>query len=240
MVDNYHLKSLDAYSKHKIIINNYMMYYGGNNRPSDASQENFKTDFDVVKENHQFLWDDEETDELKDWNKQLAKKYYDKLFKEFCICDLSCYVENKIAMRWRIEKEVISGKGQFICGDKKCNIKDDLVSWEVNFMYNEHNEVKNALVKLKLCPLCSLKLNYHKKHKKYEPKTTQFENQEDTLMNRNEINNDVIEEKTAIKLQKDSHCSDKWKTTNANTSNNKNPIINRDEEMDDFLNDLFK
>jgi site-specific DNA-methyltransferase (adenine-specific) len=27
-------------------------------------------------------------------------------------------------MRWRIEKEVIEGKGQFICGDKKCTIKD--------------------------------------------------------------------------------------------------------------------
>jgi len=44
--------------------------------------------------------------------KQLAKKYYDKLFKEYCIADLSRYKENKIAMRWRIEKEVQEGKGK--------------------------------------------------------------------------------------------------------------------------------
>lgn len=81
--------------------------------------------------------------------KRLAKKYYDKLFKEYCISDLSRYKENKVtdkkvlftakpmritssyliwlslgksfwqcyypklqvALRWRIEKEVIEGKG---------------------------------------------------------------------------------------------------------------------------------
>ncbi len=46
--------------------------------------------------------------------KRLAKKYYDKLFKEYCICDLSHWQEKKIAMRWRIDKEVVSGKGKFI------------------------------------------------------------------------------------------------------------------------------
>ena len=64
-------------------------------------------------------------------------------------------------MRWRIEKEVLEGKGQFICGDKKCNSKEFLKSWEVNFGYTEHAEKKNALVKLRLCPDCSLKLNFH-------------------------------------------------------------------------------
>lgn len=56
---------------------------------------------------------------------------------------------NKIAMRWRIEKEVIEGKGQFICGDKRCTSKEFLKSWEVNFGYIEHGEKKNALVKLR-------------------------------------------------------------------------------------------
>lgn len=51
-------------------------------------------------------------------------------------------------MRWRIEKEVIVGKGQFECGNKKCNEKENLRSWEVNFGYVEHGEKKNALVKL--------------------------------------------------------------------------------------------
>lgn len=30
--------------------------------------------------------------------KELAKKYYDKLFKEYCIADLSKYKENKVGL----------------------------------------------------------------------------------------------------------------------------------------------
>lgn len=52
-------------------------------------------------------------------------------------------------MRWRIEKEVILGKGQFICGSKRCDARDGLKSWEVNFGYMEHREKKNTLVKLR-------------------------------------------------------------------------------------------
>jgi len=66
-------------------------------------------------------------------------------------------------MRWRIEKEILSGKGQFECGNKHCNNHEDLQSWEVNFTYIEFDEKKNALVKLRLCPECSPKLNYHSK-----------------------------------------------------------------------------
>ena len=42
----------------------------------------------------------------------------------------------------------MDGKGQFICGNKKCNEDEGLRSWEVNFAYMEHGEKKNALVKL--------------------------------------------------------------------------------------------
>jgi Folate-sensitive fragile site protein Fra10Ac1. len=48
----------------------------------------------VIRENHRFLWDDDDTPES--WEAKLAKKYYDKLFKEYCICDLSKYKENKV------------------------------------------------------------------------------------------------------------------------------------------------
>ena len=47
-----------------------------------------------------------------------------------------------------MEKEVIVGKGQFICGNKKCEETEGLKSWEVNFGYVEHGQKKNALVKL--------------------------------------------------------------------------------------------
>ncbi|KAF4019102.1 hypothetical protein G4228_010902 [Cervus hanglu yarkandensis] len=110
-------------------------------------RENDKTDMDVIRENHRFLWNEEDEMDM-NWEKRLAKKYYDKLFKEYCIADLSRYKENKFGFRWRIEKEVISGKGQFCCGNKCCDEKEGLKSWEVNFGYTEHGEKRNALVKL--------------------------------------------------------------------------------------------
>ena len=64
-----------------------------------------RTDYDVIRENHKFLWDDEEDTDL-GWERKLAKKYWNKLYKEYTICDLSRYKENKIAFRWRVEKEV--------------------------------------------------------------------------------------------------------------------------------------
>lgn len=52
-------------------------------------------------------------------------------------------------MRWRVENEVVTGKGQFICGNRKCSDKLELRSWEVNFAYDEHGTRKNALIKLR-------------------------------------------------------------------------------------------
>lgn len=51
-------------------------------------------------------------------------------------------------MRWQMEKEMISGKGQFICGNRVCDEMKLLRTWEVNFSYMEHGEKKNTLVKL--------------------------------------------------------------------------------------------
>ena len=56
--------------------------------------------------------------------------------------------------------------GQFICGNKHCEAKEELKSYEVNFQYAEAGETKNALVKLRLCPPCAYKLNYEKEQQK--------------------------------------------------------------------------
>uniref|UniRef100_A0A182WFT5 Peptidase S1 domain-containing protein n=1 Tax=Anopheles minimus TaxID=112268 RepID=A0A182WFT5_9DIPT len=154
------LAHLNPYELHKHLINEYMLTKPGATKLLQRDTSRDKTDHDVVRENHRFLWDGETVDS---WEKQLAKKYYDKLFKEYCIADLSRYKENKVAMRWRIEKEVIVGKGQFVCGDRQCEDRSELRSWEVNFGYLEQGQKKNALVKLRLCPKCSDKLNYHSK-----------------------------------------------------------------------------
>uniref|UniRef100_A0A8C1GUQ0 FRA10A associated CGG repeat 1 n=2 Tax=Cyprinus carpio TaxID=7962 RepID=A0A8C1GUQ0_CYPCA len=159
-----HLISMNAFERHKKFVSDYVLYYGGKIEEFRRSTSKDKTDLDVVRENHRFLWREEDEEDMT-WEKELAKKYYDKLFKEYCIADLSRYKENKFGFRWRVENEVISGKGQFLCGNKRCENKEGLKSWEVNFAYVEQGEKRNALVKLRLCPECSFKLNYHHKRK---------------------------------------------------------------------------
>ena len=158
--------AMDAYSRHKQFINYYCLHFVGKEHyQRDTSKD--RNDFHILAEHHRFLWDDDEEDvDRLSWEKQLAKKYYDKLFKEYCIADLSLYKENKVAMRWRVEREVLGGKGQFVCGEKRCSITENLKSWEVNFGYVEAGAKKNALVKLRLCETCSAKLNYHHMHKR--------------------------------------------------------------------------
>ncbi|RUS74812.1 hypothetical protein EGW08_017421 [Elysia chlorotica] len=168
-IHRFHAVALDAYSRHKEYVNNYMLFYGGSKTDFKRDTSQDKNDLDVVRENHRFLWDDEDDTNLT-WEKRLAKKYWDKLFKEYCIADLSRYKENKIGMRWRIEKEVVDGKGQFTCGNKRCSESEGLRSWEVNFGYIEQGVKKNALIKLRLCPDCSYKLNYHHRRKEVTPK----------------------------------------------------------------------
>ena len=158
----YHYLSMDAYSRHKALVNQYLLSCGRGIEHFKRPTENDRNDYSVLAEEHRFLWEPEDKPET--WEKRMAKTYYDKLFKEYAIADLSRYKENKIAMRWRVKKEVCEGKGQFACGNKTCARSDELLSWEVNFSYAEQGESKNALVKLRLCPKCSKKLNYHKKN----------------------------------------------------------------------------
>lgn len=86
---------LNPYEFHKKLINDYILKKPGDTTKMfvrDTSKD--KTDFDVIRENHQFLWDNDDVDS---WEKQFAKRYYDKLFKEYCIADLSRYKENKVS-----------------------------------------------------------------------------------------------------------------------------------------------
>ncbi|KAH8857911.1 Protein FRA10AC1 like [Schistosoma japonicum] len=158
-VIRHHLLNLNAFDRHKRLINDYLQYYGGSWKDFQRDTSKDKTDVDVIREHGRFLWSEE--DEPTSWSERLAKKYWEKLFKEYCLVDLSRYKENKFGMRWRLEKEVISGKGQFTCGNVACPAGSErLRSWEVNFVYQERGERRNALVKIRLCPPCSEKLNY--------------------------------------------------------------------------------
>ncbi|KAF9665717.1 hypothetical protein SADUNF_Sadunf16G0152700 [Salix dunnii] len=187
-----HIRGLNAYDRHKKFLNDYVNFYGKGN--STIEKLPIKTDRDTLREGYRFIRS-EEDDMDASWEQRLVKRYYDKLFKELfedialLICHTTrlaritkCFgtigVPWKVAtyarvhcaeligLRWRTEKEVISGKGQFICGNKHCDVKDGLASYEasvytssnnlislkfVNFSYFEAGENKQALVKLILC-----------------------------------------------------------------------------------------
>lgn len=149
------------------------------------------------------------------------------------LIDIVCY---KIALRWRIEREVIAGKGQFTCGNKKCSEKDNLRTWEVNFAYREQGEKKNALVKIRLCPECSRKLNYHSK--KREVKRIDRKKQgkkKDKKTKEIEAEDEVLEVNTP------STSSTKNDITGESPWENQKPIEtkSRDEEMEEYLQDLL-
>lgn len=185
----YHYLSMDAYSRHKALVNHYLLFSGHGIEHVKRSTEKDRNDYSVLGEQHRFLWEDK--DIANTWEKKLAKSYYDRLFKEYAICDLSRYKENKIALRWRVEKEVVDGKGQFACGNKHCSEIRNLQSWEVNFNYLEHGEKRQTLVKVRLCRDCSVKLNYHhqrqlwKRKDKEDVKSTKSKNKRDKKIKKN-------------------------------------------------------
>ncbi|XP_019449595.1 PREDICTED: protein FRA10AC1 isoform X2 [Lupinus angustifolius] len=143
-----HIRGLNAYDRHKKFINDYVSIYG--KEKHSTLKLPIKTDQDTLREGYRFIRS-EEDDMDPSWEQRLVKRYYDKLFKEYCIADMSQYKSGKIGLRWRTEKEVKSGKGQFICGNKHCDEKTGLASYEVNFSYLEAGQNKQALVKLVTC-----------------------------------------------------------------------------------------
>ena len=103
-----------------------------------------------------------------DWRVRMARRYYNQLYKEFAIIDLSRYKEGKFGLRWRTESEVISSKGQRSCGSKLCENSNDLNVFEMPFKYSENGTVKRELIKVCLCPPCSEKLSYGKGDEAYK------------------------------------------------------------------------
>ncbi|KAI9562712.1 hypothetical protein GHT06_010166 [Daphnia sinensis] len=244
------LRGLTAYDRHKLLINQYYLTIPGAVDILKRDQSKDKRDIDIIKENHQFLWD--EDDAVDTWGKQIAKKYHDKLFKEYCICDLRKYKENKVGIRWRIEKEVVTGKGQFICGEQNCSEKENLKTWEVNFAYVEHELRKNSLVKIRLCSDCSHKLNFHHKRKEVtkKKKSKKEMKSKQSSGDRRKSEGEPSSEKetpetsrgdmvgetsiTSSKNQELSDSTDIWREGQQSIEEK-----SRDEEFEEFLEDLF-
>ncbi|EFN56799.1 hypothetical protein CHLNCDRAFT_22127 [Chlorella variabilis] len=151
---------MNAYERHKKMVHDLVAYYGGQ-APQGGQAGPAKTDYDLLLENFRFIRS--EADDAGDsWEVRLAKRYYSKLFKEYAIADLSRYREGRVGLRWRTQREVVNGRGQFVCGAQGCEERRGLASFEVPFAYQEAGERKQALVKLRVCPTHAHQLNYRK------------------------------------------------------------------------------
>ena len=75
----------------------YIRYYqkpGESLFPQDDLSK-VKTDVDILRENWKFIRDETDNDDST-WEKRMAKRYYDKLFKEYCISDLKHYRHGQV------------------------------------------------------------------------------------------------------------------------------------------------
>ncbi|KAL4419431.1 hypothetical protein ABPG77_006358 [Micractinium sp. CCAP 211/92] len=151
---------MNAYDRHRKLVHDLVAYYGAQ-LPSGGQAGPEKTDYDILRENFRFIRADED-DAADSWEVRLAKRYYSKLFKEYAIADLTRYKKGRVGLRWRTQREVVSGHGQFSCGATGCEERRGLASFEVPFAYQEAGERKQALVKLRLCPTHAYQLNYRK------------------------------------------------------------------------------
>ncbi|KAF9414400.1 hypothetical protein BGZ94_000406 [Podila epigama] len=99
----------NEWSRHKHFIDTYAKHYQGKSS-SNTTSTPAKTELDILHENHRFLRSEQDDQDLS-WEKRIAKKYYDRLFKEYALVELKFYREGRVAMRWRTENEVARGKG---------------------------------------------------------------------------------------------------------------------------------
>ena len=79
-----------------------MGLYASSNRDYDpqlqSSDKLTQSDLELLTKYHEFIRDDEKDSNLgrQDWGIRMARRYYDKLFKEYALVDLRRYKENKI------------------------------------------------------------------------------------------------------------------------------------------------
>ncbi|KAG6919197.1 hypothetical protein DXG01_008495 [Tephrocybe rancida] len=149
------------------------------------------TEFEILKNAHRFLRDEDEP-RNQSWDEQLASKYYSSLYREFAVCDLKHHKSGNFALRWRTENEVLSGAGETTCGNTRCEHHQPLPEYlqrsaagpppalttlELPFAYEERGENKSALVKVVLCSRCFNKLMW--KRRKEKGKAVRAEVQEE-------------------------------------------------------------
>ncbi|XP_050922259.1 protein FRA10AC1 isoform X2 [Lates calcarifer] len=222
-----HLISLNAFERHKKFVGDYILYYGGQMADFKRSAANDKTDLEVLRENHRFLWRDEDEEDMT-WEKELAKKYYDKLFKEYCIADLSRYKENKFGFRWRTENEVVSGKG--LCP-------------ECSFKLNYHHKRKEVKVKTKTKRLSQENQEPPQKKKKKKRTRSSSHSKKHKHKRHRDRSTSSSSSEESLNSDKDSEAEDEPEgQSEADHWRGPAPAVeekSREEEFDEYFEDMF-
>lgn len=145
--------------------------------------------------------------------------------------------------------------GHFSCANLKCDKIKDLVSWEVNFAYLEGGEKKNALVKIRLCPDCSYKLNYKKiKQEKKNRKRKELE-EDDVQLAEKKVKHSGDDHQQEESDNHHTHSQDHGQDDQDNDDNSEEEIpeniwsqpikldnvgqMSKEQEMEEYLKDLF-
>merc|ERR1711971_96272 len=158
------------------------------------------------------------------------------------------YKENQFGMRWRVDAEVITGKGQFVCANKKCSSVKKLRTWEVNFGYVEHNIKKNALIKCRLCHDCSYKLNYHHKKKEVTKRKKKSKRRKRSRSSSSSSDSDSDDDESRrrrrkkeelLKASEEEKKKEEQEKDVWSKPQEKEEKKTREDEFDSFLDDLF-
>lgn len=120
------LHGQSAWDRHKAYVSRYLQVYerdGGKARQSRLDSK-ARNDWDVLKERHRFLRDEEEGEKGQGtmYENEVARRYYKHLFKEYAIADMKHYKSGNLALRWRSEDDVVDGIGQFSERQSVCSI----------------------------------------------------------------------------------------------------------------------
>jgi len=127
------------------------------NNPAPAPPTQ-RTERDILLSHHRFLQEHSSaTTTTAEYERALVASYDAKLYKEFVLIELSQYRAGRVAMRWRTEEEVKKGKGERTCAALDCEEVSE-GEREVLFSYVEDGEAREAMVKVRLCEPCGVKL----------------------------------------------------------------------------------
>ena len=121
------LSKVTAWQRHKHLMQNYSRFNGDSVSKAGPPTQAGRSDWDAVEQEHRFLWDDKAELEARQaarghawgqpsaqavaaaelsWEQRLAKRYYDSLFREYALADMSRYREGAVGLRWRTKQEV--------------------------------------------------------------------------------------------------------------------------------------